>query len=71
MYKEKCCKQCGQVKFMGTMTKWPKYIRRYKKQRPRKRSSNIHRELHKRMKLLTYCNLIRFAYFDMISHTLW
>ena len=24
MFKEKkCCKQCGQVKFMGTMTKWP------------------------------------------------
>ena len=21
--KKKCCKQCGQVKFMGTMTKWP------------------------------------------------
>jgi len=20
---KKCCKQCGQVKFMGTMTKWP------------------------------------------------
>jgi len=23
MYKEKSFKQCGQVKFMGTMTKWP------------------------------------------------
>jgi len=23
MFKEKCCKQCGQVKFMGTMTKCP------------------------------------------------
>jgi len=23
MFKEKCCKQCGQVKFRGTMTKWP------------------------------------------------
>ena len=23
MFKEKCSKQCGQVKFMGTMTKWP------------------------------------------------
>ena len=24
MFKEKkCCKKCGQVKFMGTMTKWP------------------------------------------------
>jgi len=23
MFKEKCCKQCGQVKFMGTMAKWP------------------------------------------------
>ena len=21
--RKKCCKQCGQVKFMGTMTKWP------------------------------------------------
>jgi len=21
--RQKCCKQCGQVKFMGTMTKWP------------------------------------------------
>ena len=21
--KKKCCKQCGQVKFLGTMTKWP------------------------------------------------
>jgi len=21
--KKKCCKQCGQVKFMDTMTKWP------------------------------------------------
>ena len=21
--KKKCCKQCGQVKFKGTMTKWP------------------------------------------------
>jgi len=21
--KKKCCKQCGQVKFMGNMTKWP------------------------------------------------
>ena len=21
--KQKCCKQCEQVKFMGTMTKWP------------------------------------------------
>ena len=20
--RKKCCKQCGQVKFMGTMTKW-------------------------------------------------
>ena len=23
IFKEKCCKLCGQVKFMGTMTKWP------------------------------------------------
>jgi len=21
--RKKCCKQCGQIKFMGTMTKWP------------------------------------------------
>ena len=23
MIKKQCCKQCEQVKFMGTMTKWP------------------------------------------------
>ena len=23
MFKEKCCKKCGQVKCMGTITIWP------------------------------------------------
>ena len=45
MFKEKCCKQCGQVKFMGTMTKWPvqKHTEHHKTRSIQRR--NIHKEI--------------------------
>ena len=43
--KKKCCKQCGQVKFMGTMTKWPvqKHTEHHKTRS--KQGRNRHKEI--------------------------
>jgi len=43
--KKKCCKQCGQVKFMGTMTKWPvqKHTEHHKTRG--KQGRNRHKEI--------------------------
>jgi len=43
--KKKCCKQCGQVKFMGTMTKWPvqKHTEHHKTRSKQRR--NRHKEI--------------------------
>ena len=43
--KKKCCKQCGQVKFMGAMTKWPvqKHTKHHKTRSIQRR--NRHKEI--------------------------
>jgi len=50
--KKKCCKQCGQVKFMGTMTKWP--VQKHKEHQ--KTRSKQRRNRHK--------EITNFVYFD-------
>ena len=45
--KKKCCKQCGQVKFMGTMSKWPvqKHTEHHKTRSKQRR--NRHKDIKK------------------------
>jgi len=45
---KKCCKQCGQVKFMGTMTKWPvqKHTEHHKTRRIQRRNRHWNPNRH-------------------------
>ena len=43
--KKTCCKQCGQVKFMGTMTKWPVQKHTEHHQTRSKQGRNRHKEI--------------------------
>ena len=44
--KKKCCKQCGQVKFMGTMTKWPVQKHTEDHKTRSKQGRNRHKEIN-------------------------